>query len=282
MEYAIFPMKTISISQGYSSSHKAFDCNGSSGDRTTKDYWYAPCTLKVLKLLDKEQSGYYNTILFGTCDEKGNQASVMCEDGIARVLTFACTHMDTVDWDTFNHKENDIIPSGAACYREGFTGLNETNPSHGNHVHMEVGLGWQYKKQSDHYLKDTLLSDGRTVIGNTFYQLKGFNSVGFQGTQGYTFKEVSSRKVEDSGSTTPTTPPSTNTNLKLVATKQAFRIRSSVVSGSIITTIAVGGSVPITEFLGIQSDGYQWVKVNHNGTSGYSQLDTYNCYTIKK
>lgn len=54
----------------------------------------------------------------------------MCEDGIARVLTFACTHMDTEDWDTFNHKENDIIPSGTACYREGFTGLDETNPTH--------------------------------------------------------------------------------------------------------------------------------------------------------
>lgn len=147
---------------------------------------------------------------------------------------------------------------------------------------MEVGLGWQYEKQSDHYLKDTLLSDGKTVIGNTFYQLKGFNSVGFQGTQGYTFKEVSSRKVENSEPTPPVTPPSTNTDLKLVATKQAFRIKSSVVSGSIITTIAVGGSALITEFLGIQSDGYQWVKVNYNGTSGYSQLDTYNCYTIIK
>ena len=129
-------------------------------------------------------------------------------------------------------------------------------------------LGWQYEKQSDHYLKDTLLSDGKTV--------------GFQGTQGYTFKEVSSRKVENSEPTPPVTPPSTNTDLKLVATKQAFRIKSSVVSGSIITTIAVGGSALITEFLGIQSDGYQWVKVNYNGTSGYSQLDTYNCYTIIK
>lgn len=54
MEYAIFPMKTISISQGYSSAHKAFDCNGSSGDRATKNYWYAPYTLKILKLLDKK------------------------------------------------------------------------------------------------------------------------------------------------------------------------------------------------------------------------------------
>ena len=79
--------------------------------------------------------------------------------------------------------------------------------------------------------------------------------------------------------TDPPTPP-TVSGLYLNATKQQFRVRASVVNGTQKAMVPVGGRAQITGFLGIQSDGYQWATVNYNGTTGYSQIDTYNCYTI--
>ena len=68
--------------------------------------------------------------------------------------------------------------------------------------------------------------------------------------------------------------------LYLSATKLSFRVRSSVVSGSQLALVPVGGRAEIISFLGIQTDGYQWAKVKYNGIVGYSQIDTYNAYTV--
>ena len=69
-------------------------------------------------------------------------------------------------------------------------------------------------------------------------------------------------------------------NRWLVAAKQKFRVRNAPVNGAEIALIGVGGRAQIIEFLPIQSDGYQWVKVKYAGRDGYSQVDTKNCYTV--
>lgn len=278
MEYAIYPMKTISMSQIYSTGHKAWDCNGQDKG---KDYWYPPCRIKVLAVFPYGPTGFFNTVLFGTCDENGEPAAVMCEDGVARILTIGCTHIDTEDWNTFNYVAGETIfdpADGKPCYREGFTGLDPNNPKHGNHVHMDVGEGWQYEKvkiDGGWHLKNTMLPDGRTLIGNTFHQLEGFNTIGNAGTQGVTFKKVTSRIVDEK-------PPFALEGAYLKAEQQKFRVRKSPVSGAEVAMVNIGQSAEIKEFLGIQSDGYQWAKVyqEEQDISGYSQIDTNKCYTV--
>ncbi len=40
----------------------------------------------------------------------------MCEDGIARVLTFGCTHMDD-DYNAMGYYNGQIFASGVKCYK---------------------------------------------------------------------------------------------------------------------------------------------------------------------
>lgn len=287
MEYAIFPIKKISISQAYSTSHKAWDCNG---DGKGKDDWYAPCRIKVLALFPRSTTGFYNTVLFGTCDENGNEAKVMCEDGVARVLTIGCTHIDTENWESFNYEVGHIYEAGTVCYKEGFEGLDSNNDAHGNHVHMDVGEGWQYQRvkiDGGWHLNNTMLSDTKTLIGNTFYKLEGFNEEINGDTKGYTFTTVTSRTVEGDETEEPSTTPtpeetSSITGYGLYVNKLGLKIRTEPNSSSeSLITVPVGGELKIRKFLdGFQSDGYQWAATEYNGYKGYSQIDTNGYYTV--
>jgi CHAP domain. len=96
-------------------------------------------------------------------------------------------------------------------------------------------------------------------------------SVDYNGVTGFS-------QVDTKNCYTVTTANSTGRYLN--ATRQAFRVRASVVNGTQKAMVPVGGRAEITGFLGIQSDGYQWVSVSYNGVTGYSQADTYNCYTF--
>ena len=219
MEYAIFPMKSISISQGfYLNQHHAFDLTGSDSNKV--DYFFAPCTVKVLNISRynyETNSGLANTVLFGTCDVNGNKTPVMCEDGIARVLTFACSHIDKEDLDFLDLHVGQVIGSGYACYREGTTGI-----ATGPHIHLEVGLDWQTSKNANnrYELNDTIVN-GVRLITNTFHSLSGFNTPGNTNDGGTTFSTVSSRKVDDS---------TVNNVLKMHLTGSAARLRTDVVN----------------------------------------------------
>ena len=300
MEYAIFPMQTISISQIYTKeSHRAWDINGPDKG---KHWWHAPCRIKVLAVFPYDfvkKEGFYNTVLFGSCDENGNPAEVMCEDGVARVLTFGCTHMDEADFNSMNYQTGNQYASGTPCYCEGFTGLNPNNPKHGNHVHMDVAVGWHYKREKDetgfyHFPEEDLLRADKetTIIGNCFYQLQDFNTVGNEGTQSYTFAMVTSRTVDGETSAPDPTPepeePVTETfditGYGLYVNKLGLNIRSEPNANSTkLVTVDVGEELKIREFLhGFQSDGYQWASTEYNGHKGYSQIDTHGYYTVLK
>lgn len=77
----------------------------------------------------------------------------------------------------------------------------------------------------------------------------------------------------------PPEPPSP-TGVYLHATVQPFRVRNNPVNGAILHTVAVGDRADVTGFLGIYSDGYQWLRVKSRGVDGYAQLDTFKCYTL--
>lgn len=59
-------------------------------------------------------------------------------------------------------------------------------------------------------------------------------------------------------------------------------IREKPVNGKIIGFIKVGESAKIIGFTDrFESDGYQWAYVEHNGITGYSQLDLRNAYRVE-
>lgn len=66
----------------------------------------------------------------------------------------------------------------------------------------------------------------------------------------------------------------------LKVNKVGLRLRSAPVSGSILDTCPIGGKMTVTGLVpGKQSDGYQWLKTEYNGKTGYSQFDK-ACYTL--
>ncbi len=258
MDRVIFPTKVISISQKFHSGHKAWDLNGS--DRGI-DVWYAPCRIKVLAIFPIETTGFYNTVLFGTCDESGNQAPVMCADGQARVLTFGCTHMD--DLNKYGLQVGKIYHSGDKCYDEGTTGF-----STGNHVHMDVAEGWQYRrtKESGKWYLPNLVD-----IEAIFYQLEGWNTI--RNTNGYTFPTTNSRNVD--------IDPIEYDGYIIYTDNLSLRVRDEPVDGDVLVTVPQFQNLKVRYFCpGFESDEYQWAATEYNGVMGFSQLDTKGYYTL--
>ncbi len=262
-DFVIFPMRTISISQRYWKKHKAWDLNG---EDTGIDYWYAPCKVKVLAIFEINKTGFYNTVLFGSCDDQGNPKAVKCADGKERILTFGCTHMDRLN--VFGLKVGKIYNSGERCYMEGNTGI-----SYGNHVHMDVAEGWHYRrsKRSGQWLLPKLVD-----ISKIFYQLDDWNIS--RKLNGYAFPVVNSRYVETNEKYKY---PDTVTGYAIFTNKLGLRVRDNVVSGKILKTVKKGNELKIRYFLeGFQSDKYQWAATEYQGIEGFSQIDTKNCYSV--
>ena len=183
MQNVIFPMQTINITQRAlnSYSHTNLEAWDIAGANTRIENAFAPCRVKVLAKLPYETTGFSNTVFFGSCDANGNPEAVRTENGEIRVLTFAMTH----DNDISNLKVNTIYESGSVIYQEGTKG-NAT----GNHIHLEVAEGWQYKKLKR---KDGVWETPNIVhIADVFFQLKNWNSI--KNANGYSFLTVDSRE----------------------------------------------------------------------------------------
>ena len=184
MENVIFPMQTINITQRAldSYSHKGLEAWDIAGADTGIESAYAPCTVKVLAKLPYETTGFSNTVFFGSCDENGNPAKVLTENGQERILTFALTHDNNIS----DIPIGKIYKSGEKIYDEGTKGK-----ATGNHIHMEIGEGWQYKKAKQ---SNGVWSIPNIVhIADVFYQLKDWNII--KRLNGYAFKTVDSRTV---------------------------------------------------------------------------------------
>lgn len=255
MQYAIFPMKNVRITKRYDSNHYAWDI---AGQGTDAEYWRAPCTIKVLRILSQNEGS--NTVLFGTCDSNGNKSSVMCADGVQRVLTFACTHIDSLN--RFGLAEGKIYQSGEVCYQEGNFGN-----SSGNHVHMEVGLDWIYSKEwiGEEPNRQYVLLNPSNVIEKTFFILKNWNVL--YGLNGYSFPVTAVRNSDSSP---------IPEKIQILLTNSDARLRNNVVNGDIKTTIPNGSTFDV---IGLYSwkaqDGYRWGYGSWNGIDGYFQYDPY-------
>ena len=181
IQLAMFPMKNVSISQRCNSnySHKYLEAIDANGEGTGKEYGRAPTRVKVLAVLKKETTGFNNTVLFGTCDENGNEAKVRCADGKDRILTFAFTHDDNID----DMVVGAIYQQFDVCYMEGTKG-----DATGNHIHIEVGEGWQYKKRKDSHGNWCLLN--LICPEDIFFLKEGYHTVTNYGLNGYSFPVV--------------------------------------------------------------------------------------------
>lgn len=187
MTRPLFPMKNVSISRrafvkGTTHEHlNAIDINGES---TGKEYGRSPCRCKVLKILPFSSTGFANTVIIGTCDENGNQEKVLCADGQERVLSFAYTHDNSI-----RVKLNQIVNQLDIVYMEGTTG-NAT----GNHIHFEIGEGWQYTKVKNSYgdysLKNLLYAYNVLWLDSSYHQIVNY------GLNGYTFKYLENEIIE--------------------------------------------------------------------------------------
>ena len=177
MQYPIFPMQNVSISQRAftTGSHKNLSAIDINGKDTGIENLIAPCRVKVLAVLTKSKTGFNNTVLYGTCDENGAKAAVKCADGTSRILTFAFTHDNYIS----DIKVGRIFNQLEVCYQEGTTGQ-----ATGNHGHIEIGLGWQYTKYKDSYgnwcLKNLVNAD------KVFWLLKDYSNIVNRGLNGYT------------------------------------------------------------------------------------------------
>ncbi len=253
MEYAIFPMKTINISQRHNgtTSHgwdgvngcKVIDLEGleRSGTGICEEV-YAPTMMKALWIDTRA-----NTVAFGTCDNYGNPVKVKCENiEEPQVLTFAFIHANSGTLKNYNKENNlngvgikvgKIFKSGELCYREG--GRSKyTNNIYAKPVHVEVAKGWgdSFELGREYNNDSSITSAGAYRFKNSislfpqdiFYRFKGWNVVGtVSGLNGYAMKEVTSRTVGG-----VVTPPSTNlSGCYLNVTKSAFSLRAFAPNG---------------------------------------------------
>ena len=196
MENAIFGMKTLNISQGYFSNftHKNLYQVDLTGEDTAIDTWRSKMHLKVLKVLPYKTTGFANTVLFGTCDENGNEAKVHTPKLGDVSLTLAMTHDNAL---ASHIKEGAIFSGDTMIYEEGTMG-NAT----GNHIHFEVTKGWVYNKikmsGSKYYNGAQWCLPNPVAIEDALFLLEGYTRV--FNDFGYQFQWVQSIKAN--GNTT--------------------------------------------------------------------------------
>ena len=150
-----------------------------------------------------------------------------------------------------------------------------------------------YKKE-DYYLNNPghKLAFRSSPVGSLIYRLPedssvritdflGIKSDGYQWAKVYDGAQEGYCQIDTHGYTTISGGLDNTVPVYLYATQLQFAIRTAPVNGSVSATVTVGNRAKILEFLpGFESDGYQWVKVQYGSTIGYSQIDTYNCYTV--
>lgn len=139
MNYPILPMMNFNISQGRngSYSHKNLNAYDLCGEGTSKEYFRAPCKMKLVKKYPYIKYGSPGNTLLYQSVEKVDMANGTCD-----YITLALTHCDNISRWT----EGQIFNQWDVIYQEGTTG-NAT----GAHVHMEIGLGKQTYKSYDKY-----------------------------------------------------------------------------------------------------------------------------------
>ena len=140
----------------------ALDC---AGEDSGIDFWF-------------NKSGYWiclgrwgnaGTTFFGSCDNKGDFLPVHCADGVDRIVTIALTH------SKLKYTTGNIYTPEMVMYQEGTAGF-----ATGNHIHIEVGIGWQVKKYkiNRHYRLRNALKPS-----DVFFLKRGWHTVVTKGVE---------------------------------------------------------------------------------------------------
>ncbi len=232
-------------------SHRYFEAVDWGGMDGGIDKFVAQTDYEIIKVFPYESTGFANTVHF--YDREND-------------VTLAMVHINQL---RSYHKVDNIIKKGEIMYYEG------KKLADGNHIHIEIGKGYQTRRHKfiredtggeDWHILDLIRADEYFCIDPSVTEQ-------IRSTGGYNYEKL--------GATTP--PPPTGADLSgcyMHATKMGFRVRSHAVSGDPKVLVPMGQKAEILEFIGIQSDGYQWVRVRYGNHVGYAQLDTKNCYTL--
>lgn len=257
-----FGMKVIDISQmpggSYSHPNQAVDLKGI--DKGV-DFWYAQGRWRCI-------AGPWgaNTYFFTAVNENGDVTAVHCADGKDRTVTLALTHSEL----QYNRtRVGRIYENLQPMYEEGMKSANPKYKVTGNHIHAEVAYGIHTTKHERSNGIYTM--DGELPILDVMFVNDAFSTVAKDSKGKDQLKHCESLIYKESVKTP-----------RLRVVNVGAYIREKPVNGKIIGFIKTGESAKVIEFTDrFESDGYQWVMVEHNGITGYSQLDLRNAYRLE-
>ena len=142
MQKAIFPMKYINISQNYKQGNHIPYWKGASrgkkaypidicGMDSGKDFWYAPCDLKITMIQAKNTSKWTNKMILVSV-EKVQTAKLGKKQVYFKVVHFPYSNVAK-----YGLKVGKVFKQGEIVCTEG-----KDDFCTGNHIHMECGIGY--------------------------------------------------------------------------------------------------------------------------------------------
>lgn len=259
--YAIFPMQNLKISQSYKGSYShAGNYSGTPrdfpvdmcGKDTGREYFYAPCDLKVCRVYGVGNKGTNTIFLQST-------AKVDMPCGKSDYLCIMCIHPNDDDLRSF--KAGQTYKKGTKMFREGTDG-NAT----GNHIHMSLGLGsfvgtgWVKNNKGAWVIRTT---GGSIQPEQALYLDKFFTKV--LGTAGLSFKDLPKAETQSVDSAhhldrSLSASYITTANLRL-------RMGSSV-DRPVLCTMPKGSTVRCYGYYNT-NNGIKWLLVVYKGKTGY-------------
>lgn len=227
------------------------------------DFYYAKSRMKCIG----QWKPGYGTYFFTYVDPDGNYTKMHLADGTDKYVVLAMTHSSQ---QYVKSVVNKIYEVGSPVYEEGGLGKNGAH-THGNHIHLEVATvdsiaDMPKTKAWDQAVGCYRMRHEANPV-NCFFILDGFTTV--VSTNGAKFKHVSSVKNIKAADTADK-----EETVYFKPVKLGANVRSAPVNGKVLVTIPKGAKAKVLGFTGaFASDGYEWAKVEYNGTTGYSQLD---------
>lgn len=264
--YAVIPMQNFKISQSYKGSYSHADnFSGTprdypidmSGKDTGRDYFYAPCDLKVWRVYGVYNKGT-NTIFLRSL------AKVDMPCGKSDYLCIMCIHPNDDDLRLF--KAGQTYKKGTRMFREGTDG-NAT----GNHIHMSLGLGsfvgtgWWTNNKGAWVIRTT---GGAIKPEDALYIDRSFTNV--LGTAGITFKDLPKAQASSPQNNSVDSAHHFDRSLSsqyVTTAKLRLRIGSGT-SRPIICTMPKGATVRCYGYYNLV-DGVKWLLVVYGNKTGY-------------
>lgn len=264
--YAIFPMQNLKVSQSYKGSYShAGNFTGTPrdypidicGKDTGREYFYAPCDLKVWRVYGVGNRGTNTIFLQST-------AKVDMPCGKSDYLCIMCIHPN--DDDLKNFKAGQTYKKGTKMFREGTDG-NAT----GNHIHMSLGLGsfvgtgWAKNNKGSWVIRTT---GGAIKPEEALYIDRSFTKV--LGPAGITFEDLPKAQTSSPQNNKVDAAQYLDRSLSAAyVTTANLRLRTGAnTNRPIICTIPKGSSVRCYGYYSM-CGGLKWLFVTYKNKTGF-------------